>query len=138
MPVSVLRRICCTLLLASSTMVLTACGSQTSWWRINIATLSLDGLTLTAELAFGEPKADGTHCEKVTDTEVVESPSQVILGVRVLNSCAPSFPWDQRNIAGMEYSFPVKLKLKEPLAGRVVLDRESGLPVKVEKSNNEP
>ncbi|MDP9869224.1 MULTISPECIES: hypothetical protein [Streptosporangium] len=136
MPVSALRGPCCAFLLASSMMVLTACSSQTNWQRINIVTLSNDGLTLTAELAFGEPKADGTYCEKVTKTEVIESPSQVILGVQVLNSCAPRFPWERAYTAGIEYSFPVKLKLKKPLSGRTVLDKESLLSVKVKQSNN--
>ncbi|MER5620461.1 hypothetical protein ABT061_05385 [Streptosporangium sp. NPDC002544] len=118
-------------------LLLTACGSQPSWQAISIATLSSDGLTLTVELLFGQPKPDGTYCEQVTDTDVLESSSQVVIGIQVVNTCAAPFPWEQRNTFDVGYIFPVKLNLKKPLGERAVLEKENRWPVRVKQPSGD-
>ncbi|MEO3890478.1 hypothetical protein [Nonomuraea sp. B5E05] len=70
---------------------------------------------MTVELIFGAPDETGRPCERVTDTEVAESPSRVVVGVEVDASCRRSWPWEQglTNMVGRAHF--VQLQLAEPL-----------------------
>jgi hypothetical protein len=131
---SAFRKTVLALLLTSQMPVLTACGGQAAGWEpISSVTSSSDGLTLTAEITLGKPKADGKRCRRVVGTEAVESASQVIVGIQTRNFCDPgfSFPWEEKPHTLVAYPFNVDLRLKTPLAGRQVLEKESQQRVKV-------
>ncbi|MFF3444141.1 hypothetical protein [Streptosporangium sp. NPDC002721] len=107
---------------ASATFTLTACGAP-HWENIYFTTLSADELTLTANVIFGEPAADGTHCERVTRAEVSESSFKVIIRVQVSESACPHlWPWESVTTHSIGYLHPVRFQLKKPLAGRTVVD----------------
>ncbi|GAA3516030.1 hypothetical protein FHR32_007187 [Streptosporangium album] len=114
------------LLMGLAAMTLTACsGSQ--WQDINTATLSKDERTLTVEVLLATPEDNKLQCEKVTETEVNESSSQVIIGIQVSNNC-PSSGNDTLAIGYVRF---VKLKLRQPLSGRTVLDNTRHQRVKI-------
>ncbi|WP_329428911.1 hypothetical protein OG339_06790 [Streptosporangium sp. NBC_01495] len=77
---------------------------------------------MTVELTFGESDETGRPCERVTDTEVTESPSRVVIGVEVDASCRRSWPWEEEltNLVGRAHY--VRLKLEKPLGGRTVVN----------------
>ncbi|MEO3797766.1 hypothetical protein ABGB14_46860 [Nonomuraea sp. B10E15] len=85
---------------------------------------------MTVELTFGAPDETGRPCERVTDTEVAESPSHVVVGVEVDASCRRSWPWEEEmsNMVGRAHY--VELKLTEPLGERTVVNT-SNEPVTV-------
>jgi hypothetical protein len=121
-----LKRIGLIVLLAGQVLALTACGRQPYWDRILGVTVSADERTIVADLVIGPPKADGTSCYEVTNKVTEESTSQVIIGIELRNNCEPLFPWE-RGISTMEgYPLKVELQLQAPLAGRIIVDRESG------------
>ncbi|MEV6987218.1 hypothetical protein AB0M95_38990 [Sphaerisporangium sp. NPDC051017] len=134
MSVPLIRRSGPAFIVICQVLALTACGSQPYWDRVNAATVSSDGLTLTAELEVGAPpEADGTDCYQVVDKEVIESSSQVIIGIQMRDNCASIFPWDRENSKQVSYSFNVDLKLHTPLAGRPVLNKEDKEPVVIKR-----
>src|SRR5262245_44588412 len=114
------------LLLAVTLLLLTAHVNKPSWWSVADVKPSADGRTLTAELLFPEPKADGTFCQQVTNTVVEESTSQVVVGAQVYSSCAPLLSWGQVTMTAEGHPFYVDLHLRAPLAGRTVVDKASG------------
>ncbi|MEU6726555.1 hypothetical protein ABZ917_22880 [Nonomuraea wenchangensis] len=120
------------LALACSALVMAGCGAST-WQDIRVATLSPDGKTLTVKLIFGAPDETGRPCERVTDTEVTESPSRVVIGVEVDDSCRRSWPWEEEltNMVGRAHL--VQLKLKEPLGERTVVNSSSDEPVTINR-----
>lgn len=89
---------------------------------------------------LGKSRSDDSRCRRVVDAEVIESPSQVIIGIQTRNFCDSgfSFPWEQRNSTLVGYPFDVELPLKKPLAERIVLDKENRLPIKVKQPDNGP
>ncbi|MEV0423573.1 hypothetical protein [Streptosporangium canum] len=105
------------LFMGLAAMTLTACGGP-QWRDINAATLSKDERTLIVEVLVAIPEDAASQCEKVTDAEVNESPSQVIIGVEVSDDC----PYTWGDTLSVGYVRFVKLKLKQPLSGRTVLD----------------
>ena len=125
MPTLLARRSGLVLVLVCQVLALTACAKPTYWDQIITATLSPDGLTLTAELIGGKARADGTRCEEVASKEVDESSSQVIISIQMRDNCAPIFPWEQKFHKLKGYSFNVDLHLQDPLAGRAVVDKKS-------------
>lgn len=120
------------LALTCAALVMTGCGAST-WQDIHFATLSPDDRTLTVTLTFGAPDESGRTCERVTDTEVTESPSRVVIGVEVDDSCRRSWPWEEglTNMVGRAHL--VQLKLKEPLGERIVVNNLSDEPVEVDR-----
>ncbi|MEU6796677.1 hypothetical protein ABZ907_33715 [Nonomuraea wenchangensis] len=120
------------LALACSALVMAGCGAST-WQDIRVATLSPDGKALTVKLIFGAPDETGRPCERVTDTEVAESPSRVVIGVEVDDSCRRSWPWEEEltNMVGRAHL--VQLKLKEPLGERTVVNSSSDEPVTINR-----
>ncbi|MEV4378477.1 hypothetical protein [Streptosporangium sp. NPDC049644] len=119
------------LLLIFAVLLPTAHVRKPHWQWIGYVTPSPDGRTLTAKLMFGEPKADGTFCEQVTDMEVRESASQVAIGIQVLNTCAPLVSWGRTTTTDIGYPFDVNLHLRAPLTGRTVVDKETGQPIEI-------
>ncbi|MFB4273177.1 hypothetical protein [Nonomuraea sp. GTA35] len=112
------------LALLPAALLLSACGGQAEWYSIDSVTVAPDGRTLTATLMFGPPGSDGTFCEKVTDTEVTESPTKVTIGIEVRDTCEPFFPWQEGRITNMmAYDYKHDVRLSRPLAGRTVIDR---------------
>ncbi|WP_433212485.1 hypothetical protein [Microtetraspora malaysiensis] len=84
---------------------------------------SADGLTLTVHLVLRRP----TSCEKVTDTAVQESTSQVLLEIQMYDTCSPLLSWGNVVADTLEgYPFSVNLKLQTPLAGRTLVDKATG------------
>jgi hypothetical protein len=108
--------------IAGTVLGVASCSSP---WEIHLAKLSPDERTLTVQLVFGAPDSMGKFCERVTGTDVAESPSQVIVGVEVDASCRRSWPWDDEvtNMSGHVY--PIPLRLKEPLGERTVVNKKS-------------
>ncbi|GAA3413774.1 hypothetical protein [Streptosporangium vulgare] len=122
--------------LASAALALTACSAP-HWEKIYFATLSADELTLTANVIFGKPDKDGTHCERVTGSEVFESSSKVIIKVQVSeNSCPRPWPWENVATHSIGYLHPVQFKLKKPLAGRTVVDGTKHKKIQVKRSTD--
>ncbi len=120
------------LALTCTVLVMAGCGAST-WQDIRVATLSPDGRTLTVKLIFGGPDKTGRPCERVTDTEVTESPSRVVIGVEVDDSCRRSWPWEEEftNMVGRAHL--VQLKLKEPLGERTVVNNSDDEPVTIDR-----
>ncbi|GAA2873700.1 hypothetical protein GCM10010517_34260 [Streptosporangium fragile] len=129
MTVSLVSRLSPVLLTGLTTLALTAC-SGLQWQDINTATLSEDERTLTVELVLASPGDDDSQCERITDTEVSESPSQVIIGIQVGNSC----PRPGKATLAVGYVRFVKLKLRQPLSGRTVLDNTRHRRVEINRS----
>ncbi|MFI6801842.1 hypothetical protein [Streptosporangium canum] len=115
------------LLMGLAAMTLTACGGP-QWQDINTATLSKDERTLIVEVLVAIPEDAASQCEKVTDAEVNESPSQVIIGVEVSDDC----PYTWGDTLSVGYVRFVKLKLKQPLGGRTVLDNTRHRHVRID------
>lgn len=120
------------LLVAAALLTMTAC-SQAQWQQIQVATLSPDERTLTVEVSFGTPETRPRECERVTDTEVRESPSQVIIGVQVHNTCSSPWPWEGDTLS-IAYVRRVSLQLRQPLAERTVLNNTGHDPVAINRS----
>ncbi|MFC7588176.1 hypothetical protein ACFQYP_34120 [Nonomuraea antimicrobica] len=114
------------LLLVSAVVFVASHVRRPSWQRVIYVTPSEEGRVLTARLMFGEPKPDGSPCEQVTDTEVHETKSHVRIGIQTVNTCAPLIAWRATIRRDIGYPFDVRLSLRNPLAGRAVLDWESG------------
>ncbi|MEU4550386.1 hypothetical protein [Nonomuraea dietziae] len=119
------------ILLVIGTLMLAAHLNRSSWWHIRNVSASPSGTVLIAKLTFGTPKVDGRFCEQVTDTVVEESPSRVIVGIHVTNTCAPFLPWENVNSADIAYPFHVSLHLQSPLGERLVVDKESGRHISI-------
>jgi hypothetical protein len=120
-------------MLALACVAGTALGAAgcSSSWEIHRAQLSSDERTLTVQLVFGAPDSTGKFCERVTDTEVTESPSQVIVGVEVDASCRRSWPWEDEFTNLVGHVYPVPFELKQPLGERTVIDNEGHQPVTI-------
>ncbi|HEX4818496.1 MAG TPA: hypothetical protein VFV66_37640 [Nonomuraea sp.] len=120
------------LALACVALATVGCGAS-AWQDIRIATLSPDGKKLTVKLVFGAPDATGRPCERVTDTEVTETPSRVVIGVEVDASCRRSWPWEEAftNMVGRAHL--VQFPLKEPLGERTVVNNTSVEPVTIDR-----
>ncbi|MFJ2028978.1 hypothetical protein [Streptosporangium sp. NPDC087985] len=108
-------------------MTLTACGGP-QWQDINTAALSKDERTLIVEVLLATPEDAASQCEKVTDTEIKESSSQVIIGIEVSNNC----PHTWNDTLAIGYVRFVKLELRQPLSGRTVLDNTRHQRVKID------
>ncbi len=119
------------LLLTVAVLLAGAHVNRPRWWWIAAVEPSADGRTLTAELMFSRPKADGTFCEQVTGTVVKETASQVAVGVRIYNECAPLFSWGTVRTSAAGHPFDVDLRLRAPLAGRTVVEESSGQRVPI-------
>ncbi|MEU8201161.1 hypothetical protein [Streptosporangium sp. NPDC049046] len=92
---------------------------------------------MTVNLTFRPPDAEGEFCQQVKDTEVSETPSQVILGIQVDDNCG-SWPWENGYHPDIGYRYPVELKLRAPLAGRAVIDKETRQRVDIIPSEDKP
>ncbi|MGI5489350.1 hypothetical protein [Microtetraspora malaysiensis] len=114
-------------LLAISVLVWTAHINLPYSPTILVVKPSADGLTLTVHLVLGRP----TSCEKVTDTAVQESTSQVLLGVQVYDTCGPLLSWGTVADTLEGYPFSVNLKLQAPLAGRTLVDQATGQKIPI-------
>ncbi|MFD8527602.1 hypothetical protein ACFV0L_09340 [Streptosporangium canum] len=101
-----------------------------SYW-VSYVTPSPDGRTLTAKLMFSGQKADGTFCEQVRGVVVYESTSQISVDIQVFNTCAPFVSWGRITTTDIGYPFDIDLRLRTPLAGRAVVDKESGQPINI-------
>ncbi|MEV4184117.1 hypothetical protein AB0J28_22095 [Streptosporangium canum] len=101
-----------------------------SYW-VSYVTPSPDGRTLTAKLMFSGRKADGTFCEQVRGVEINESTSQVTVNIQVFDTCMPLFSWGRITTTDIGYPFDIDLRLRTPLAGRAVVDKESGHPINI-------
>lgn len=111
---------------------LTGCSA---WREVRIANLSPDGRTLTVNVIFGKPDLNGRHCERVTSTELSESPSRVIIGVQVDDSCRRSWPWEGKLRSNAGYVHPVQLRLKGPLGDRSVYSNTDHQRVRIIREN---
>ncbi|MGA5763419.1 hypothetical protein [Nonomuraea bangladeshensis] len=114
------------LVLVCAALTLSGCATS-SWEGIGSAKLSADERTLTVDLIFGAPEGSSRLCERVTDTELDESSSQVAIGVLVEKDCPRQWPWEEpvfTNLVG--YRHPVKFTLKRSLAGRTVINSTDG------------
>lgn len=117
-------------LIAISVLAWTAHINRPYWPTILVVTRSDDDLTLTAHLTFGRPAS----CEKVTNTTVQESTSQVVLGVQVYDTCSPLISWGGSVADSLDaYNFPVNLKLQAPLAERTLIDKATGQKIPIPK-----
>ncbi|MGW5156259.1 hypothetical protein ACWEPN_12345 [Nonomuraea wenchangensis] len=114
------------LVLVCAALTLSGCATS-SWQGIESAKLSADERTLTVDLIFGAPEGSPTLCERVTDTELDEASSQVVIGILVEKDCPRQWPWEEpvyTNMVG--YRHPVKFTLKRSLAGRTVINNTDG------------
>ncbi|MEV4378946.1 hypothetical protein [Streptosporangium sp. NPDC049644] len=119
------------LTLACAALMLTGCATS-SWENIGGAKLSADERTLTVELILDAPSRFEKPCERVKDTEINESSSQVVIGIQVEKDCPRQWPWEEpvfTNLVGHPY--PVKFKLERPLAGRTVVNNTNGHRVRI-------
>jgi hypothetical protein len=119
------------LILVCAALTLSGCATS-SWHGIGRAKLSADERTLTVDLMFGAPAGSPKLCERVTDTELDESSSQVVIGILVEKDCPRQWPWEEpvyTNLVG--YLHPVKFTLKRSLAGRTVINNTDGQPVRI-------
>ncbi|MGW0805740.1 hypothetical protein [Nonomuraea sp. NPDC002799] len=96
------------------------------WWRIAEVQPLADGRTLRVELMFSKPRPDGTFCQRVVDTAVEETAALVTVGVQVYNECAPSLSWGTVRGSGVGHPYAVDVRLRAPLGGRLIVERESG------------
>ncbi|MET8333334.1 hypothetical protein ABZV14_09610 [Streptosporangium canum] len=101
-----------------------------SYW-VSYVTPSPDGRTLTAKLMFSGRKADGAFCEQVRGVVVHESTSQISVDIQVFNTCAPFVSWGRITTTDIGYPFDIDLRLRTPLAGQAVVDKESGQPINI-------
>ncbi|WP_157549659.1 hypothetical protein [Nonomuraea candida] len=118
-------------LAACAAVMLTGCATS-SWEDIGSAWLSADGRTLTVRLLLAAPSPDAKPCERVTDTEVNEFPSKIVIGIQVEKDCPRPWPWEEQ-VASLLISrpSPVELQLRKPLAGRSVVNNTSGRHVRI-------
>ncbi|WP_345572829.1 hypothetical protein [Nonomuraea rosea] len=96
-------------------------------------TLSPDGRTLTVRVLFSRPPSSPEPCERVAGTMVEESASTVVIGVLVDEDiCDRPWPWEEPTMYETlaAYAHPVRLRLKAPLGGRVVVNAEKTVAVK--------
>ncbi|WP_079316899.1 hypothetical protein [Microbispora sp. GKU 823] len=113
-------------LLLIASLAMTANVRKADWHTIAWVTPSADGRTLTATFTvYKSEDDDGRFCWEVTDTEVQESPSQVKIGVKMSNPCAPLVSWGTIKLPDNGYQFDVQLHLRAPLNGRSVIEKES-------------
>lgn len=112
--------------LAVTILLSTVRVNKPHWWWIASVRPSADGWTVTAELMLGRPKPDGTFCQRVTDKVVKETASQVTVGVQVYNDCASLLSWGTARDTAEGYPLTVDLRLRAPLAGRAVVEKDSG------------
>jgi hypothetical protein len=119
------------LVLACAALTLSGCATS-SWEDIGSAKLSADERTLTVNLMFGAPNGSPELCESVTDTELDESSSQVVIGALVQEDCPQQWPWEEPVYSNLiDYQHPVKFTLKRPLAGRTVINNTDGQRVRI-------
>ncbi|NUP81469.1 MAG: hypothetical protein HOV96_28415 [Nonomuraea sp.] len=126
------------LVLVCVALTLSGCATS-SWEDIGSANLSADERTLTVNLMFGAPEGSPRLCERVTNTELDESSSQVVIGILVEKDCPKQWPWEEpvyNNLAG--YPHPVKFTLKRSLAGRTVIDNTDGQRVQIYPGKSKP
>ncbi|MEW1841497.1 hypothetical protein AB0392_26455 [Nonomuraea angiospora] len=119
------------LVLVCVALTLSGCATS-SWQDVGGAKLSADERTLTVDLLFGAPEGSAKLCERVTDTELNESPSQVVIGILVEKDCPRQWPWEEpvySNLVG--YRHPVTFTLKRSLAGRTVINNTDGQRVRI-------
>ncbi|MFF0769974.1 hypothetical protein ACFYUK_13875 [Nonomuraea wenchangensis] len=63
----------------------------------------------------------------MTDTELDEASSQVVIGILVEKDCPRQWPWEEPAYTTMVgYRHPVKFTLKRSLAGRTVINNTDG------------
>ncbi|MEV4294839.1 hypothetical protein [Microbispora rosea] len=119
-------------LLLFAALAMTANVRKAHWQTIAWVTPSPDGQTLTATfIVYKSEDDDGRFCWEVTGTEVRESPSQVTIGVRMSNPCAPLLSWGTIRLPDNGRQFDVPLHLCAPLNGRTVIEKESGQKIEV-------
>lgn len=119
-------------LLLLAALAMTANVRKAHWHTIAWVTPSPDGQTLTATFTVYKSEDDDSRfCWEVTDTEVQESPSQVTIGVKMNNPCAPLVSWGTIKLPDNGYQFDVQLHLRAPLNGRTVIEKESGQKIEV-------
>lgn len=126
------------LVLVCVALTLSGCATS-SWEDIGSANLSADERTLTVNLMFGAPEGSPRLCERVTNTELDESSSQVVIGILVEKDCPKQWPWEEpvyNNLVG--YLHPVKFTLKRSLAGRTVIDNTDGQRVQIYPGKSKP
>src|SRR5687767_6606444 len=119
------------LVLVCASLTLSGCATS-SWHDIGGAKLSADERTLTVDLVFGAPAGSPRLCQRVTDTELDESPSRIVIGILVEKDCPRPWPWEEpvySNLIG--YQHPVKFTLKRSLAGRTVINNTDGQRVRI-------
>nr|WP_189182999.1 hypothetical protein [Microbispora rosea] len=119
-------------LLILALLAMTADFRTAHWRQIAWVTPSSDGRTLTATFTvYKSEDDDGRFCWEVTDTDVQESPSQVTIGVQMSNPCAPLVSWGTVKLPDNGHQVNVRLRLRTPLNGRTVIEKESGQIVAV-------
>lgn len=119
------------LVLVCAALALSGCATS-SWEGIGSAKLSADERTLTVNLMFGAPEGSPELCERVTDTQLDESSSQVVIGALVAKDCPQQWPWEEPVVSNLVgYLHPVKFTLKRPLAGRTVINNTDGHRVRI-------
>lgn len=94
--------------------------------------MSADERTLTVDLMFGAPVGFPKLRERVTDTELDESSAEVVIGILVEEDCPRQWPWEEpvySNLVG--YLHPVEFTLKQPPAGRTVINNTDGQPARI-------
>jgi hypothetical protein len=121
--------------IAFAVLVLTACTAE--WEEVHLASLSADERTLTVDLIFRPPNAEGEFCQRVTNTEVSETPSEVIIGIQVDDNCR-SWPWENEYHQDIGNLYPVKLELQAPLAGRDLINKGTRQRVNITRSADNP
>ncbi|MFI6320139.1 hypothetical protein ACIBG8_21580 [Nonomuraea sp. NPDC050556] len=117
-------------------VALGAAGCSTSeWQQVKKVTLSPDGRLLTATVMFTRPASNPEQCERVADTSVKESSTQVVVGVLVEQDvCDRPWPWEEPTYEMLTgYPHPIPLRLKAPLGERVVVDSVTRKPLAVER-----
>ncbi|MEW1845928.1 hypothetical protein AB0392_48940 [Nonomuraea angiospora] len=120
------------LLAALTALFATAHINKPRWeWIAQVKPL-VDGRTLRAELLFSRPRPDGTFCERVVDTVVEETTAQVAVGVQIYNECAPFLSWGRVRGSLVGHPYTVDLRLRAPLGGRLIVERESGRPIPIQ------
>ncbi|MGW2153214.1 hypothetical protein [Nonomuraea sp. NPDC001699] len=119
------------LILMCAASTLSGCATS-SWQGIGSAKLSVDERTLTVDVIFGAPDGSPQLCDRVTDTELDESSSQVVIGILVEEDCPRQWPWEEPVYSNLvAYLHPVKFTLKRPLAGRTVINNTDGKHVRI-------
>ncbi|MEQ4725960.1 hypothetical protein [Nonomuraea sp. B19D2] len=111
-------------LAAISVLLAAGCGRQARWYPIESAAADSGGRTITAVILTGRPGSDGKFCAQVTDTEVVETSEQVVLGIKVRDVCEPIFPWEDGGTStNFGFARKYQFHLKGPLARRHLVDQ---------------